>query len=509
MSKYNIKKAAAFLMVATAMEKILGFGREMVIASQFGATGLTDSYIAGYLIPNFIMVLLSAGLVNVYAPLFLTEYEKDHDKAWDKINSVSTYLMILLFAVTVIGIFISPYLTKLLYSGFNAEMLSAATSISKLFFIGVFIYSAAIIEGSILNSFRHFIYPVIALALLSISMIVFVIAFGGKTNINSIAAGYIAGAGLGLVLQFVKIKHAGGKLKPSLKVYPDFNARFISLFFPILVATSMSQVNVFVDRIFASHLPEGSMSYITYADKVTQLPIVIFSGIISTVIFPDLIQYINQRDFKKLKKYFGIAVVTTFMFAMPSYVGLSVLNNDIIKLLFERNAFDAKAVLNTASALLYYSPIVVTYSLIAVVSKVYYSMKDTSTLMYISISTIALNAILDFILMKPLLHDGLVLSTSIVSVLQFAAAYYILSKKVDISMGRDNILDIFKIVVASAAMGIVLFILKHFTVHMHIILSVGILIIAGASVYFILLLLLRVHEAGAIMDKLKGRRASN
>ena len=508
MSKYSIKKAAAFLMIVTAMEKVLGFGREMVIASQFGATGLTDSYLAGYLIPNFIMVLLNAGLVNVYAPLFLAEWERDHDEAWNKINSVSTYLLILLLAVTGIGIILSPYLTKLLYSGFNAQRLSAATSISRLFFIGVFIYSAAIIEGSILNSFRHFIYPVIALALLSIGMIAFVIVFGGKSNINSIAAGYIAGAALGLVLQFIKIKRIGGQMKFNLKRYPEFNARFLGLLFPILVATSMSQVNVFVDRIFASHLPAGSMSYITYADKVTQLPIVIFSGIIATVIFPDLIQYINDSDLKKLKVYFNRAIIITLMFALPSYVGLSVLSKGIIKLLFERNAFDNTAVINTASALVYYSPIVVFYSGIAVVSKVYYSLKDTATLMYISISTIIFNAVLDYILMKPLLHNGLVLSTSIVSVLQFAAAYYILGRKVNISMDKNNMLDIFKILISSAAMGIILYVLKSFTVHMHVLLSVGFSIIAGAGVYFILLLLLRVQEAGALIDKITKRRAS-
>jgi putative peptidoglycan lipid II flippase len=331
----------------------------------------------------------------------------------------------------------------------------ATVTISRLFFIGVFIYSAAIIEGSILNCFRHFVYPAISVSLLSLGMIVLVLTFGGSSNINSIAYGYLLGAAAGFIIQYIKLKKIGGRLKINFTVYRGFNAKFLGLLFPVLVATSMSQANVFVDRIFASYLPDGSMSYLTYADKVTQLPIFIFSGIISTVIFPDLIQYINDNDNEKLKIYFNKAIIVSLIFLIPSLVGLAVLSREIVSLLFERNAFDSVAALNTASALIYYSPLIVLYGVMAVISKVYYSMKDTSTLMYISIGTIALNALFDYLLMKPMLHNGLALATSIVAVIHFAAAYYFLNRKINVSSGSYLLRNLIKIITASLSMGII------------------------------------------------------
>jgi integral membrane protein MviN len=506
MGKYNVRRAAALLMFVTIIEKVLGFGREMVVASQFGANGITDAYFAGYLIPNFIMVLLNAGLVNVYAPIFLTEWEFDRDEAWKKINSISTYLIVLLFAVTCIGAIISPYIVKLFYPGFDGQKFNATVTIARLFFIGVFVYSIAIIEGSILNCFRHFIYSAISVALLSAGMIAGVIAFGGRTNINSIAYGYYAGAVAALLMQYLKIRQMGGELKPNFRIYSDFNSKFLRLLFPVLVATSMSQVNVFVDKVFASHLPDGSMSYINYADKVTQLPIFVFSGIIATVIFPDLIEYINNKDYKNLKVYFNRAIITTMMFLIPSYVGLTVLSNGIIKLLFERNAFDSTAVVNTASAVVFYSPTLIFLGGIAVLSKVYYSMKDTSTLMFISIGTIALNAVLDYILMKPMLHNGLVLSTSIVSAIQFFTAYAFLKRKIDISMDSRMLIDLSKVIIAALSMGGVLFVLKGFLRSYPVLISVGLSIIVGVSVYFAILIVLRVEEVQVVIEKLKSRR---
>ena len=502
MRKYSIKNAVILLVIVTIVEKVLGFGREMVIASQFGATGLTDSYIGGYLIPNFIMVILNAGLVNVYAPIFLSENEIDEDGAWDKINSISTYLMIVLIFIVFLGIVFSSSIVQLLYPGFNQNSVRAATSISRIFFIGVFIYSASIIEGSLLNCFRYFIYPVISVSLLSIGIIVWVLVFGGKTNINSIAYGYLIGALAGFIVQYLKLKQIKGKIGINFTFYRGFVSKFFYLLFPVLVTTSMGQINVFVDRIFASYLPSGSMSYLTYADKVTQLPIV-FSGIIATIIFPDLIQYINDDENEKLKIYINKALVITMAFIIPAFVGLVVLNREVISILFERNAFDRDAAVNTASALFYFSPTIIMYGGMAVIAKVYYSLKDTVTLMYISITTIALNALFNYLLMKSMYHNGLALSTSIVSVIQFIAAYFLLKKKVNISMGSYISKNIFKISIASILMGVVVYSVKSYYIVSTVMASFIVSIIAGVIIYVILIIVLRVDEIKLIISKFK------
>lgn len=505
MGKYNIKKAAALLLIVTIIEKILGFGREMVITSQFGANWLTDSYVAGYLVPNFIMVILNAGLVNVYAPLFLSEAEIDEDEAWNKISSVSTYLMFILLIVTVIGILFSYDIVNIIYRGFDEKSLHAASEISKIFFIGVFIYCASIIEGSVLNCLKHFIYPVVSVCLLSIGMIIFVIVFGDKTNINSIAYGYVVGAAAGLILQYIKLKSINAKLTINFKHYSDFSLSFIRLLTPVLISTSIGQINMFVDRIFASYLTDGSMSYLAYADKVSSLPVMIFSGMVATVVFPELIQHINNEDEVLVKNYIYKSIIATMIFLIPSFSGIIVLNKEIIKLLFERNAFDTIATANTASALFYYSPTIIMYGGMAVIAKVYYSMKDTKTLMYISTATIALNVIFDYILMKPLAHNGLALSTSLVSIIQFITAYFVLKRKINIKKDVYFQKSLFKICISSIIMGAFVYGLKTF-IGIYIksnFIIVAASIISGAIVYFMFLIIFKVDEIKEIINKLK------
>lgn len=506
MGKYSIKKAAALLVIATVVEKVLGFGREMVIAKQFGASGLTDSYIAGYLIPYFIMALLNAGLVNVYAPVFLSEWENDKEEAWSKINSISTYLTVVLFIMTLIGIVFSKNIVAFIYPGFSPENIGAASSISKIFFVGVFVYSGTIIEGSLLNCFRQFIYPLISISLLSTGVIVWVLLFGGHSNINSIAYGYVLGAALGLIVQYIKLRQLNGKIKPNFKVYPEFNTRFFQLLLPVLIAASMSQANVFVDRIFASYLPEGSMSYLGYGNRIVELPIMLFSGIIATIIFPDLIEYINREDNEKLRVYINRAIIINLIFLIPSFVGLNVLNREIVSLLYERDAFTSIDTIHSASALVYYSPTIILYGGTAVVSKVYYSMKDTKTLMYISIFTIMLNALFNYIFMKPLGHNGLALSTSLVAVFQFGAAYVILKKKINMSMGSYILKNFLKICGASGAMAAVLYIMKQYFKIPSLLLFVAFSVTAGAAVYFLFLVLLRMDELNMLIDKIKNRK---
>lgn len=502
MERYSIKRAAILMVAATVVEKVLGFGREMVIASRFGASGLTDAYIGGYLIPFFITALLNAGLVNVYTPLFLSEREIDEDGAWDKINSISTHLIIILLVMTALGVLFSRQIVSILYPGFNQDILNASASISRIFFIGVFIYSWTIIEGSLLNCFRKFVYPLISISLLSVGTIIWVLLFGKNGNINSIAWGYIAGALAGFAIQYMKLKQIDGKFRLNFKTYSEFASRFFGLLLPVLVATSMSQVNVFVDRIFASYLPGGSMSYLSYGNKVVELPIALFSGIISTIIFPDLIEYVNNDQSGKLKIYLNRATIVNFIFLIPSFVGLSILSQDIVKLLYERNAFSSIDTINTASALFYYGPTIILYGGMAVISKVYYSMKDTVTLMYISVFTIILNAVLDYVLMKPMGFSGLALATSLVAVFQLAAAYMVLKRKINVSMDIYVFKNLVKICAACGVMAGVLYGIKLYMNISSLTLYLVISISAGVLVYFALLLLLRVDEMDTLMDKL-------
>jgi putative peptidoglycan lipid II flippase len=189
---------------------------------------------------------------------------------------------------------------------------------------------------------------------------------------------------------------------------------------PTVFGAAVYQVNIFMSTLLASLLPEGSVSYLYYADRLVQFPLGIFAIAIATAVLPTLSRQVAQNNYDEVGKTFGHAMRLVFFITFPAVAGLIILREPIVALLFRRGAFDIVTTRLTADALLYYSIGLWAFSGVRIVVSMFYALHDTATPVKTAAVSVAANVCFGILLMKPLGHCGLALATSLASMINLA-----------------------------------------------------------------------------------------
>jgi len=209
-----------------------------------------------------------------------------------------------------------------------------------------------------------------------------------------------------------------------------------------------------VDTLLATFLPEGSVSYLYYSNRLIQFPLGLFGIAIGTAILPTMSAQAARKEISALKETFSFGLRLVMFITLPATVGLIICRQPIISILFQRGAFTALATQATAIALLFYAVGLFAYAGVKVVVPVFYSLQDTKTPVKIAIYSMLANIVLNIILMQPLKHAGLALATALASMLNFVLLLYYLRKKMGRLGGRQILISCLKIITASIVMGI-------------------------------------------------------
>ncbi|MEA2022532.1 MAG: murein biosynthesis integral membrane protein MurJ, partial [Candidatus Caldatribacteriota bacterium] len=314
-TKQKIIKYAGIVIVATILCRILGLGREIVISNRFGAGIETDAFFVAFMIPNLMRIFLGEGaLSTAFIPIF-TDYlaNNNKEKAEHFANNVLNILIIVLIIVILLGIWAAPVLINIIAVGFKANpyKFELTVNLTRMVFpyIG-FVAIAALFMG-ILNSFDHFLMPALSPAMLNVSMIIFAFLLNAKLGIFSLAVGVIVG-GIGqFIIQIPALQKNKVKYKFLINLKDSGMKRFMKLLIPAVIGLTITQVNVVVDKIIASHLIDGSISALYYANRLVQFPLGAFGIAISTAIFPTLSKFAAADNTTELKKtlLFGLKIM--------------------------------------------------------------------------------------------------------------------------------------------------------------------------------------------------------
>ena len=495
--QHQITKAATTIGIGTLLSRILGFLRDMVIANFFGAGMAADAFFVAFRIPNLWRRLVGEGSLTIsFIPVY-TEYrtQRSEEETREVTHIAFTIAGVLLLVVTAAGILFSPILMRLIGPGFLKDPLEFRLIITLnrimfpyLFFMGLF----ALCMG-ILNSLRHFFAPAFAPIFLNISIIVSVFLFYHvfERPVMALAAGVLAGGVFQFLFQMPFL------LKKRISFRFNFNFRHPAikrigfLMIPGLIGTAVYQLNVFIDTIFASFLPRGSISYLYYADRLMEFPLGIFAFGIGMAALPSLSGLASKRKMEELKDtlYFAFRLVS--FISIPAMVGLIALKTPIINLLYQRGLFDDFATEMTARALLCYAVGLWAIAGVRTIVPAFYSLQDTWTPLKIAMICLGANVILNSILIFPLKHAGLALATSLSSILNLV----LLSRGLNIKLGgvdvKRNIHSLLRILLCSLPMGLVAYLicsLGNWTVPGNVIEKVfllGLGIVTGLGVYLL------------------------
>jgi putative peptidoglycan lipid II flippase len=353
----RVTKAAGVVGAATLLSRLFGFIRDVVIAWFFGAGLSSDAFFVAFRIPNLLRRLFAEGSLSIaFIPVF-TEYltVKGKEEAFKLAGSAMWLLSMILAVVAVLGILLSPVIIKVIAPGFidSPEKYFLTVNLTRIMFPYIFFIGLVALSMGILNSLGHFAAPALAPVFLNIAMIcsVFFISPYMSDPVTGLAIGVLIGGVLQLALQIPFLIKKGLYFWQRIKIFHPGLKRIGVLMLPAVFGAAVYQINILVGTLLASLLPEGSVSYLYYADRLVQFPLGIFAIATATAILPSLSRQAASRDLEAVKATFAHAMNLVLFITIPSMVGLIVLREPIVALLFKRGVFDSEATQLTAYAL--------------------------------------------------------------------------------------------------------------------------------------------------------------
>lgn len=517
---HHVTKNAGIIGSSTLLSRILGYIRDMAFAWFFGAGMVSDAFITAFQIPNLIRRLFGEGSLSIsFVPVF-TEYLAKFGKkeAFRLARSAVRLLSILLTAVTIIGIFASPLIIRLIAPGFHLrpEQYHLTVTLTRIMFPYVFFICLVALSMGILNVLGHFSAPALAPVFLNFSMIgsLWIVSFFSCTQegrVFGLAVGVFIGGILQLCFQIPFLIKKGFYFWEKAKIFHPGLKKIGAMILPAIVGAAVYQVNIIIGRLLASLLAEGSVSYLYYADRIVQFPLGIFAIATATAMLPTLASQSSRSDTDGFNNTFIYSLNLVFFIAIPSMVGLILLREPIIELLFKRGAFDDMAVQKTATALTCYALGLWAFSGVRIIVSSFYAMQDTKTPVKIAVISILVNIILAVILMKRLDHAGIALAASIASILNLLLLLNQLNKKVEFLNWRNIAVSTCKTMVCSAIMGFIVWVLsKHIFPSMdrsflNTLVGLMVCILTGITLYVVMSYFMRntvaVSIAGMIIKK--------
>ncbi|MDC3186853.1 murein biosynthesis integral membrane protein MurJ [Pelagibacteraceae bacterium] len=403
----------------TFLSRVLGFIRDILIARYLGSTVIADAFFVAFRIPNFFRRVLaegaySAALIPVFSGVVLNP--KDEREASDFVENTTSMLLFATVVLTIIFFFGMPYIIQVLAPGFtdNKEAYELAVHFGKIIFPYIIFISLAAHFASINNVHERFAAGAFAPAILNISFILSLFFLTPFVTTAGHALSY--GVLIGGVLQFLYLYRAVLNFYRPRIILPVLNEKlkkFFKLFLPGVVGSGVIQLNIVIGTIIASFLPVGAISHIYYADRLNQLPLAIFGIALGIVLLPSLSKAIKQSDQETTNNIQNRSIEFSLLISLPSAIGLFILAEPIIQILFERGAFVKEDTFYTAKVLSYFALGLPAYIIIKVLVSCFFAREDTKTPLYISIVSVISNVVLSLLLIGSMREMGIAVATAI------------------------------------------------------------------------------------------------
>jgi putative peptidoglycan lipid II flippase len=348
---------------------------------------------------------------------------------------------IILSLVAVIGIITAPMIVRVFAPGFvgNPWQFDLTVALTRLVFPYVLLIGIVAVSMGVLNVFGHFAAPALAPVMLNIGIIGSVLAVAPflETPEIALALGVLIGGVMQVALQLPFLSRIGLTLKGVWSFRHPALAEIGRKMFPMAFGAAAFQVNILISTLLATLLPKGAVSYLYYADRLVQFPLGIIAIAAATAALPSFSRLSTDGDVEGLKASLSFTLRLVFFITLPAMVGLIVVREPLVSLLFERGTFDRQTTRLTAEALLYYSIGLWAFSGTRVVVNVYYAVGSIWTPVAISVAVVAANILLSLALMPTMGHAGLALATSIASAMNLAMLSVVLHRRLNGIQGGD------------------------------------------------------------------------
>jgi putative peptidoglycan lipid II flippase len=463
----RIARSAGTVSIAVFCSRILGLIREQVFASFFGAGYAIDAYVVAFRIPNLLRDLFAEGALSSAFVTVFSDYDNRLGSArtWRLANNVFIALGLIVGGITLVGIFFSPYLVGLVAPDFGLVpgKLELTTLMTNIMFPFLPLISTAAVIMGILNTKGKFFVPAMASSFFNLGSILSGVGLAllgpyfGYPPIVGMAWGTLIGGLLQLAIQTPLLFRVGYRPQFCLELRDEGLLRILRLMAPAIIGLSATQLTIFINTFFASSCVQGSVSWLNYAFRLLQFPIGIFGVALSIATLPVLSRYASNKDLEGLKSAYLSSLNMANLITIPASLGLALLAQPIISLIFEHGRFTAFDTQQTAAALACYSLGLFAYSGIKIVVPVFYALNQTRYPVIGSFITVAINFLIVSQTLEGWQHRAIALSTSLSIIFNFFFLGIMLYRQLQgyslASLGRT----LAKILLASAAMSLLIY----------------------------------------------------
>ncbi len=519
-------RATGVVGVAILCSRILGLLREVVFASLFGATKNMDAFLTAFRAPNMLRDLFAEGaLSTAFVTTFSQRIAKEGDQsAWRLASKVATLTIIFMSLVTLLGVVFAPAVIHVLAPGFAPDKADLTISLTRVMFPFILLVSLAALAMGMLNAKDVFGMPAMASSFFNLGSIIGGAGFGylldphfGSRALTGLAFGTLVGGLAQLLVQIPSLVRVGFKFRPDFHWRDPGVRNILVLMGPATIAASAVQINVAVNSGFASSLGDGPMTWLNIAFRLMQLPLGLFGVAIATVTLPLISRSAALGNAAEFRGALAHSLRLVLLLTIPSAIGLIILAEPIISLIYQHGRFTAEATRQTAAALRFYAIGLVGYSGIKVLAPAFYAINKRNLPMVVSLFSVAVNFGLNWFFRFELGwgHQGLALSTSAVAIINFLLLYFLMRRHTTHLETMTLIVTLAKVILAGAVLAAICFGAEHVFFQSlqslriwHKAIGVTITVAIGSAAFFgtaYLLHVAEVHDVVVLVRRRLGR----
>lgn len=464
-STFHIGQATLIIASFTLLSRIAGFGRDILLASSLGLSSDSDVYFTAFRIPDLVYNLLILGTLSVaFIPVFSEYLVKDKQRA---LNIASTVLNIsaigMLLVCIIIFIFTKP-LTELIAPGFLPDQIDKTVLITRIMMLSPIIFTISNVFSSVLISMKKFLIVNIAPLLYNFGIIIGIVFLFPRYGIEGLAYGVIFGALMHVGIQIPEAFRNGFKWRLKFDIADSGVKKIGALFLPRIVGLDNSYVNLIIVSIIGSTLATGSITAFNYANNIQAVALGIFALSSAVAVFPILSEFYAKQDMKGFISTLQHTIIRVLYFIIPITIILLILRAHVVRLLLGYGSCDWECTVVTFNTLGVLALGLIAQSLIPLFARAFYARQNTRTPVAISLIGMLINAPLSYAL--AIKYDivgvalGFVISTTIQSIILFAALHRSFNKKDETTTKELGVFDTtiivqsLKILLASIVMGL-------------------------------------------------------
>ncbi len=461
MSGGRLARSAGIVGAATLTSRILGLARDVVQGFYFGTGMAADAFGVATRIPTLLRDLFAEGAMSAaFVPTFTRHLEKrGREQAFLLGAQVLNGLLIVTGLMVVFGIVLADPLVRWYTEFSDPEKIRLTVLLTQINMPFLMLIAVAAAMMGMLNGLRHFFVPAMSPAILNVCFIACTAILTpwfmriGIEPAMALSIGMLTGGVAQILVQVPTLWRLGYRHQWMLDAKDQGVREVLMLMGPGSIGVAASQVNLLVNTLLATS-QEGAVSALQYAFRMIYMPIGIIGVSIATAAIPQLARRAADLDYAGMRETLSWGTRLMLMLSVPATVGLIVLSTPIVELIYERGAFTGESTRLVASALLFYAPGIVGYSIVKIVSPCFYSLQDARTPIVVSLITIAVNLVLNLTLNAWMGFTGLALGTAIAANVNAGLLLVLLSRRIGGVDGRRVWWSLGKIGLASAVMGL-------------------------------------------------------